>query len=145
MKIAIAATIGGHLAELMMIKEALGEHDCFIITSETDRSFDYCHYQVDLTPFSYFKGIISFYRVLKIFLKEMPDVVISTGAEIAVPCFFWSKIFFKKTVFMETVTRFSDVTMSARVCYCMSSVFLVQHETSLKFFGKKAQYWGSVI
>jgi UDP-N-acetylglucosamine:LPS N-acetylglucosamine transferase len=47
-------------------------------------------------------------------LKEKPDVIISTGAEIGIPAIFWGRLLCKKTIFIETVTRFDKPTVSGR-------------------------------
>ena len=83
---------------------------------------------------------------LRILLKERPDVVISTGGgEIAVPFCYAGKLLGAKIVFVETIARITTRSAAGKLIYPIADLFLVQWETLLKEYGRKAQYWGNVI
>ena len=83
---------------------------------------------------------------VRILLKERPDVVISTGGgEIAVPFCYVGKLLGAKIVFIETLARVTTRSAAGKLIYPLANLFLVQWETLLKKYGKKAQYWGNVI
>ena len=83
---------------------------------------------------------------LRILLKERPQVVISTGGgEIAIPFCYIGKLLGAKVIFIETLARVTTRSAAGKLIYPLADLFLVQWETLLKRYGKKAQYWGSVI
>ncbi len=83
---------------------------------------------------------------LRILFKERPDVVISTGGgEIAIPFCYVGKLLGAKVVFIETFARVTTRSAAGKLIYPLADLFLVQWETLLKKYGKKAQCWGSVI
>ena len=83
---------------------------------------------------------------LRILLKERPKVVISTGGgEIAIPFCYIGKLLGAKVIFIETLARVTTRSAAGKLIYPLADLFLVQWETLLKRYGKKAQYWGSVI
>ena len=83
---------------------------------------------------------------LRILLKERPDVVISTGGgEIAIPFCYAGKLLGAKVILIETLTRITTRSAAGRFIYPIADLFLVQWESLLARYGKKAQYWGNVI
>ena len=47
--------------------------------------------------------------------RQRPDVIVSTGAGVAVPFLLLGKLFGCKTVFIESVTRIETLSLSARL------------------------------
>lgn len=83
---------------------------------------------------------------LRILIKERPDVVISTGGgEIAIPFCYIGRLLGAKVIYIETLARVTTRSVGGKLVYRIADLFLVQWETLLKQYGKKAQYWGSVI
>ncbi|MFN3219675.1 MAG: PssD/Cps14F family polysaccharide biosynthesis glycosyltransferase [Acidimicrobiales bacterium] len=62
-------------------------------------------------------------RVLR---EVQPDVVISTGAGLAVPFFVIARSMGIPTVFLEVFDRVSSRTLTGRLCHPLSTRFLVQ-------------------
>ncbi|MEA5512658.1 PssD/Cps14F family polysaccharide biosynthesis glycosyltransferase [Nodularia sp. UHCC 0506] len=58
--------------------------------------------------------------------KTRPDVIISTGAGVAVPFLILGKLLGSKTVFIESVTRVNTLSLSARLALPFLSVLYVQ-------------------
>lgn len=152
LKICIINELGGHLTELQMIQDAFAGHELFYVTSKTLRTFEnHTHYQIDLHPEKFGMIPLTLWRTVKLFFqswsilrKEKPDVLISTGAEICLPAFYYSRLLRIKTIFIETVTRLEEPTLTAKLAYPVSDIFLVQQPEMLKHFGKRAQYQGRV-
>lgn len=86
--------------------------------------------------------MFSTFRILR---KEKPDLIISTGAELAIPAFYLAKLFRIKTIFIESWTRVVQPTGTGRIVYPVSDVFLVQWEQLLSKYGKKARYEGAIL
>jgi UDP-N-acetylglucosamine:LPS N-acetylglucosamine transferase len=81
---------------------------------------------------------------LRIFLREKPDVVLSTGADVAVASCLIAKLFGKKVIFIESFCRVNSPSLSGRIIYPFADLFLVQWKENLSFF-PKARYAGSVF
>lgn len=93
-------------------------------------------------PIKFLKCLFQTFCILK---KEKPKVIISTGAGVAVPACFLGKLFFKsKIIFIESFCRIEEPSLSGKLIYPISDLFLVQWKKLLKFYGK-AIYRGSVV
>ncbi len=89
--------------------------------------------------------IKNFFQVVKILKKEKPDVIITSGAGVALtPCYL-AKLFGKKIIFIETSSRFDKPSLIGRLLYPIADLFLVQWPGVMKYYGKKAKYGGCVF
>src|SRR5271157_4153479 len=106
MKIALISSHGGHLSQILQLLEAFNGHELFFVTYSSARDGEirsiapayFCR-NIGTHPHLFFW---SFFLAFKILWHERPNVVFSTGAEIALPFIFWAKIFRIKTFFLET-------------------------------------------
>lgn len=64
----------------------------------------------------------------QILSKEHPDLVISTGAGVAVPFLILSKFLGSKTVFIESITRVKQLSLSAKLVLPFLDVLYVRWE-----------------
>jgi hypothetical protein len=60
--------------------------------------------------------------------RDRPDVVVSTGAGIAFPFFLVAKVLRIRTIYVEVFDRVDSATLTGRLCYPLSDLFLVQWE-----------------
>jgi UDP-N-acetylglucosamine:LPS N-acetylglucosamine transferase len=126
--------------------DAFEGHEVFFITYEGSRSAELKHkYTFKNLGKNPFRFIVTTPYVFKILLKEKPDIIISTGSEIAIPVFYIAKLLGIRTMFIESLCRVKEASLSGKIVYPVSDVFLVQWEELLSKFGKKAQYWGNVL
>ena len=146
MKICLVCSHGGHLTELLHLKEAFDGHEIFFITydSKRTRQLEHRYLLRNIGKNPLLMGS-AFSAILRILLKEKPKLIISTGSEIAVPAFYIAKFLGMKTIFIETFTRVVQPSGSGRIVYMVSDVFLVQSEQLLSRYGKKAKYEGAVV
>jgi UDP-N-acetylglucosamine:LPS N-acetylglucosamine transferase len=63
-----------------------------------------------------------------------PDVVVSTGAGVAVPFFWLARLFGIATVYVEVFDRIDGPTLTGRLCRPVTDLFLVQWEDQLSFY-----------
>ena len=145
MKIVIIGSSGGHLTELLRLSDMLEQHETAIITYHLGRIVHPSQYNLPIPPFTPLRVLHACWRTFRILRKEKPDVILSTGAELAIPAFLLSRILRIKTIFLETVTRFKTPTLSGRICYYFSDVFLVQQPELLDAYGPRAKYKGAVL
>ena len=155
MKICLVCSYGGHLYELLKIKAAWDGHTAFLITyaegyeMELDgipkvyRLSDF-HSRSTAKLLLFLNMVTVTIKELVILVRERPDMIISTGAEIAIPICYMAKLLRKKIIFIESVCRVYKPSVSARIIYPIADLFMVQWEPLLKKF-RKARYAGKVI
>ena len=146
MRICLVCSHGGHLTEILQLKEAFEEHETFFITYNSPRTRElerkYLLRNIGKNPLLMACAFVATFRIL---LKERPKLIVSTGSEIAIPAFYLAKLFRIKTIFIESWTRVVQPSGTGRIVYPVSDIFLVQWERLLAKYGKKARYEGAVV
>ena len=148
-KICIVCAYGGHLTEALYLLDAFREHQVFFITYRSEGSNNLpAKYLFDAPRMKLlhlaFKVASYLPALFKIIRRERPDVIVSTGGEIAIPVFYFAKFFGIRTIFVETWTRIQFPTITGKIVYHVTDVFLVQWPELLKKYGKRARYIGGI-
>jgi UDP-N-acetylglucosamine:LPS N-acetylglucosamine transferase len=65
-----------------------------------------------------------------------PDVVVSNGAGVAFPFFLIARLLGRRTVYVEVYDRVDTATMTGRLCYPLSDLFLLQWEEQRRSYPK---------
>jgi len=63
------------------------------------------------------------WRVIR---RVRPDVILSTGAALAIPFFFVGRFYGCRRIYVESLTRTEGLSLSGRLVYPLSDVFFVQ-------------------
>jgi len=140
-KFCIVSSSGGHLTHVYMLKDIWQKHDRVWVTFDKvdansilkDEKKYYCHYPTNRNIPNLIKNT---FLALKVLIKEKPDVIISSGAAIAIPFFFLGKIFGKKLVYIEVYDRIDKSTISGKFCSHFADKFIVQWDEQLKVYPK---------
>jgi UDP-N-acetylglucosamine:LPS N-acetylglucosamine transferase len=66
--------------------------------------------------------------------NERPDLVVSTGAAVAFPFFIVARLLRIKTVYIEVYDRIDLATLTGRLCYPISDLFLLQWSEQGRFY-----------
>lgn len=145
-KICLVCSYGGHLTQILNLMNAFKDNEVFFITynSERAKALKYRKYLLENIGLSPVRMFSSFFKFLKIFMKENPKVIISTGSEIAIPAFLLAKILGIKTIFIESVSRIRNLSGTGKFVYPIADLFFVQWEQLAKQY-KKARYAGGLI
>ena len=148
MKICLAASAGGHLTELLQLEKTWAGKDHFYLTDARTNGLALAkkHKTFFLTcpRRNPLKLLLNLVQALGLFLSEKPDLVISTGADTAVPFCLIAKLFRKKVVFIESFCRINEPSLSGKIMYRFSDLFLVQWKENLEFY-PKAEFRGGVF
>ena len=72
----------------------------------------------------------------KVLRKERPDLLISSGAAVAVPFFYLGKLFGAKLIYIEIYDRIDKPTMTGKMVYPIVDRFIVQWEEQKKVYPK---------
>ena len=81
---------------------------------------------------------------LKVFYKERPTCVISSGAGLAIPFLYVGLIWGARTIYLESFARRRDLSLTGRVVYHAVHDFLVQSPDINRQI-PKASYRGTVF
>jgi UDP-N-acetylglucosamine:LPS N-acetylglucosamine transferase len=84
-------------------------------------------------------GMSAYYAV-----AERPDVVITTGASVVVFFTLFAKLLGAKLIFIESMAKVTQPTLTARLLYPFADLFLVQWPKLLKFF-PRAKFLGRLF
>jgi len=107
MKVALVCSHGGHLTEMMAIAGAFDDHESVYVTYDSSRTegLEFDPYTLENIGTSPIRMTLAFVAMARIFWSERPDVIVSTGSEIAIPAFVVGKLFGTRTVFVESWCR----------------------------------------
>lgn len=141
MKICLVGSSGGHLAHLNMLKPFWSREDRFWVTFDKedarsilkDEKMYPCYFPTNRTLKNLIKNTFLAIRILR---KERPDVIISSGAAVAVPFFYLGKLFGAKTVYIEVFDRIDKPTVTGKLVYPVTDKFIVQWEEMKKVYPK---------
>ena len=148
-KICLVGSSGGHLTHLYQLKKFWENKNRFWVTFdkedarsilENEKVYN-CYYPTNRNLKNLIKNT---FVALKVLRKEKPDIIISSGAAIAVPFFYLGKIFGAKTVYIEVFDRIDKPTLTGKLVYPVTDKFIVQWEEMKKVY-KKAESFGSIF
>lgn len=149
-KVCFAASTGGHFEQLMMLKPLMEKYNSFIITEETSYRVDIEEKEIYYLKqtnrreiFFLINLIINIIQSIKIYIKEKPDIVITTGVLSMIPISLIAKICKKKLIYIESFAIVSKPTLTGRLLYKFADRFYVQWESMLDLY-KNAIYLGGL-
>lgn len=149
-KICFAASSGGHLEELLMLRPLMGRYDSFIVTertmyeaSEEGIRFYYLQ-QVNRRERSCFLRLLAnTFLSLRILFAEQPDVVMTTGVLAVIPLCLLCRLWGAKLVFIESYANVHSPTRTGKFLYRFADRFYVQWPELLEFY-PGAVYLGGI-
>lgn len=148
MKVCLACSAGGHLTQILRLEDVWKKHPHFFVSEKNVDALELKKkekvYFVMVPRRSHLRLLISFIQSFFIFLRERPDVVITTGADTAFATCILAKFFGKKLVFIESFSRITTQSLSGKLLYPRADLFLVQWPEQKKFY-PKAEFAGSVF
>lgn len=149
-KVMFISSVGGHLTQMLQLKEMFANYNYLLVTEETDVTHDLntkykCEYLLYGSRQYLLSYIIKFsFNILKsfyLFLKYRPEIIVTTGTHTAVPMCYIGWLFRKKIIFIESFAKRTSPTLSGRLVYPVATTFVVQWKSMLKYY-PKAEFWG---
>ena len=137
-KICLVGSSGGHLTHLYMLKSIWESKDRFWVTFNKEDAKSilngekvyFCYYPTNRNIKNLIKNTVVAYKILK---KERPDLIISSGAAVAVPF-----------IYIEVFDRIDKPTITGKIVYPVADKFIVQWEEQRKVY-KKSINLGSIF
>jgi len=150
LKLVFAASSGGHLEQLLMLKPLMEKYDSILVTESTDYGAGkldvptYYVNQINRKEILFIpKLVVIGFKSLRILLKEKPDVMITTGVLATIPMALLVKLFGKKLIYLESFAKVTSKTLSGKLLYKYADQFYVQWEEMLKLY-PNAIYKGGI-
>ena len=138
------SSTGGHLSELLQLKSLFKDYDYYLITEKTKSNLflkckhkhvNFLVYGTKDHKFSYiFKFIYNLIKSLILYIKIRPKVIVTTGTHTAVPMCYIGKAFGSKVIYIETFANRLTKTLSGKMVYPISDVFIVQWEELIELY-----------
>lgn len=100
-----------------------------------------CYYPTNRNLKNLVRNTVVAWKVLH---RERPDLIVSSGAAVAVPFFYIGKMMGTKLVFIEVYDRMDQASLSGRMVYPICDKFIVEWEELKKAF-PKAENLGSIF
>lgn len=140
-KICLVGSSGGHLTHLYMLKPIWTDKDRFWVTFDKadansilkDEKKYNCYFPTNRNIKNLIKNS---FLALKILRKEKPDLIISSGAAVAVPFFYLGKLIGTKNIYIEVFDRINKSTLTGKLVYPVTDIFVVQWEEMKKVYPK---------
>lgn len=157
MNIALVSSKGGHLGQMKIIftEQVLGDKKTILVTEDKNelavkehnflKKYRTYFFRKDYLGFNPIRYFITTIQLMRIFRGEDIDLVFTNGAQISIPAVIAARLLGIRSVFIDTVIRVKTPNWSARACYFVANVFLVQHPEMAKKYGSKARFAGGIV
>jgi len=141
MKIALVCSTGGHLFQLFILDSWWKKYERFWVTFKKEDALSmlkdekkyWAYYPTTRNIWNLIRNSFLAWKILR---REKPDVIVSTGAGVAVPFFWLGKLFGAKTIYIEVYDRINSPTLTGKLVYPVTDRFLLQWESQKKFYPK---------
>lgn len=131
-RILLVGSSGGHLAQLVALRDWWGQHDRAWCTFSTPDAHGHLAEERDVT-WAYAPTTRNIPNLLRnnfvawrLVRRFQPTVIVSTGAGVALPFFMIGKALRVRTVYVEVFDRIDSATLTGRLCLPFTDVMCVQ-------------------
>lgn len=149
MKLLLVCNPGGHFSTMMSLKKFWSAHEREWVTYnhfDTERLHgqEAVHWVLKQEAREFWRAAINCIHAVQIVRKSRPDMILSTGAGLAVPFLVIGKLFGIKTIFIESLSRSYELSLSGRLVYNLVDELYVQWPQCIER-NPRAQYRGVVL
>ena len=138
-KICLVGSSGGHLTHLYQLKDFWQDKERFWVTFDKEDARSTlegekmypCYFPTNRNIWNLIRNTFVAFKVL---FKEKPDIIISSGAAVAVPFFYIGKLMGKKLVYIEIYDRIDKPTLTGRMVRPITDLFIVQWDEQTKVY-----------
>ncbi len=151
-RVLFVSSLGGHLTQMLQLKSIFNDYDYLLITEKSDVTKDlknkyhikyyiYCN-KKNLIKY-FFINVINAFHSIYTFITFRPQVIVTTGANTAIPLCYLGWIFHRKVIFIESFAKQHGKTLAGKLAYPIATTFIVQWESMLEYY-PKAKYFGGI-
>jgi UDP-N-acetylglucosamine:LPS N-acetylglucosamine transferase len=139
LKVMLVCSSGGHLSQLHKLEPWWRAHERIWLTFRKADSLSLL--EGERVVWAYHPttrnlgNLLRNLRLARRVLAEFrPNVVVSTGAGVAFPFFLLARVRGIRTVYVEVYDRIDSATLTGRLCYPLSDLFLLQWEEQRRWY-----------
>jgi UDP-N-acetylglucosamine:LPS N-acetylglucosamine transferase len=151
-KIILICSDGGHLAQILELKDLFIQYDYLLITEKTEATAPlrkkYNIKYLKSRPsgsrsIAFVMSLLSnLFLSFKLLIQHYPKVIITTGSHTAVPLCLLGKVFRVKIVWILSFARINTRAKSADFIYPLADRFIVQWESARELYPKSIYLGG---
>jgi beta-1,4-N-acetylglucosaminyltransferase len=146
-RILLVASPGGHLLQMLALEPAWGGLRRTWVTLTRPDATDllaaedvvFAHGPTERNIPNLLRNLWLAWRTVR---RCRPDVILSTGAALAVPFFIVGRLYGSRLVYVESLTRVNELALSGRLVYPLTDTFFVQWQMGAR--PRRAIYAGSI-
>jgi UDP-N-acetylglucosamine:LPS N-acetylglucosamine transferase len=139
MRVVLVGSSGGHLVQLYQLQPWWKEHERVWVTFQkvdsvsllADEHVVWAYHPTTRNLHNLVRNLVLAWRLLR---SYRPRVVVSTGAGVAFPFFVIARLLGIRTVYIEVYDRIDVPTLTGRLCYPLSDLFLLQWEEQKRLY-----------
>ena len=149
MKVLLVCSPGGHLQQMLALRPAWEAAERTWVTLQgadveyllRDETVVLGRGPTNRSLVNLLRNLVLAWRVVG---ERRPDVILSTGAGLAVPFFVVGKLRRRRLVYVESVTRTGSASLSGRLVYPLADEFFMQWPDAARNL-RRARFEGSVL
>ena len=135
----LVGSSGGHLAQLVALRGWWEGHERVWVTFDTpDARSQLADEDVRYASFPTTRNLPNLVRntwlALRLMTRWRPDVIVSTGAGVALPFYVLGRLMRRTTVYVEVYDRVDSATLTGRLCRPFTDHMLVQWPEQLGLY-----------
>ena len=128
---------GGHYTELKKSLKGIHFKNKYHVTFKSGTIVKNNIYYITHPQKKIIRTIKNLFDSLKILIREKPKIIISTGADVALNTIILGKLFFNsKIIFIESSANITKPSLTGRISYYFSDLFIAQWQQMRKFYPK---------
>lgn len=149
LRIALVASSGGHLSQLLRLSAAWRGYDVFyVVTTDVVKKKLGADKRVYVAGECNREHLVRvarvFWKCLVVIGRERPAVVLSTGAAIGCLCCFIGRLFGAKVIWVDSITNVDRMSLSGRMVRPIADLCIVQWpDLAAKY--ARAEYLGNIL
>ncbi|NET11246.1 MAG: UDP-N-acetylglucosamine--LPS N-acetylglucosamine transferase [Symploca sp. SIO2B6] len=148
MKLMLVCTSGGHFSTMRGLKQFWSQHERVWVTdlkqdTQMIAGKEKVYWLPYQAPRDLFAIVKNFPATMRILRQEQPAMVICTGASLAINFAIAAKLTRHKFIYIESISRSKDLSISGKIVYPIADEFYVQwQQLTAKY--PKALFKGTV-
>lgn len=132
MRLLLIASSGGHIFEMFCLRDFWKDKDRLWVSFPTadakyllrdEPGVHWAAYPTVRNVPNLLRNLVLAWRLLR---RERPDMILTTGSGVAVPFMWLARLMGIPTVFVESVTRITEISLTARLVRPFVTKMLVQ-------------------
>jgi len=134
----LICSVGGHFKQMLKLAAAWEGCDYFyvlfyksVIDSFMEKERVHLVCSPERNPFLF---LLNLFQSFIVFFRTRPDVVVSTGAGVAIAMCYITKLFMRKVIYVEDWCVVEHPSITGRAIYPISDLFIVQRRRLKKVY-----------